>query len=41
MNAAALLKDLSETELRRLREVLLEAAGDVDASHETRLDRVE
>jgi glycosyltransferase involved in cell wall biosynthesis len=41
MNAAALLKDLSETELRRLREVLLEAAGDDDALDEKRLDRVE
>jgi glycosyltransferase involved in cell wall biosynthesis len=41
MNAAALLKDLSETDLRRLRDVLLEAAGDEDALDEKKLDRVE
>jgi len=41
MNAAALLKDLSETELRQLREVLLEAAGNDDPLDEKRLDRVE
>ena len=41
MNAAALLKDLSETELRQLREVLLEAAGNDDPLDEKRLDRVQ
>jgi glycosyltransferase involved in cell wall biosynthesis len=41
MNASAVFQELSQTELRRLREVLLDAACDEDAPESGQFDRVE
>jgi glycosyltransferase involved in cell wall biosynthesis len=41
MNASAVFQELSQTELRRLREVLLDAACDEDAPDAGHLDRIE